>query len=267
MKKSLLILVFVLSLYSINAQNYGNGNGFVISSDYIPELDYKIIRWKHVQNVKMAEDCDFPDDYKSMWDDFLYLYNSDYTLVEEWGEVPLIKDCTGKTITIMEILKVIRDNDNYFYLFHVEVEGQTGYMRAFKEEADFYENGFWSIVDRIESSGKKWTIRNVRESSHFKVKERLFVRDKPGTNGTKKIYLFYKDEEAPGNNSFDGKYIKVKNVTEEKEVIDGIEGRWLNIEYENIEGWVFEGYVDCEVFWGYFEPNAIINLFFTYGQP
>lgn len=65
----------------------------------------------------------------------------------------------------------------------------------------------------------------------------------------------------------DGKTINVKKVTDEKEIIDGREGRWLNIEYENIEGWVFEGYVDETFFWGYFEPEAIIDMFFKYGQP
>ena len=78
--------------------------------------------------------------------------------------------------------------------------------------------------------------------------------------------MFYKDEELPGEYD-SGKWIKVKKVTDEKEIIDGREGRWLYIEYENIEGWVFEGYVFKESFWGYFEPEAIIDLFFTDGHP
>ena len=100
----------------------------------------------------------------------------------------------------------------------------------------------------------------------FDVRERLYVRDKPGTNGTKKIYLFYKDEELPEEYN-SGKLITVTKVTDEKEIIDGREGRWLYIEYENIKGWVFEGYVFKDFFWGYFEPEDIINLFFTDGCP
>lgn len=265
MKKNVLILFLIFSLYSVYAQNYGNGNGSIISEETYGDL--KVIRRKHVQTVKMAEDCDVPKDYKSLWKDFELLFASDYVIKQEGVDFPLIDDCSGKIINIKEIVKIISDDWKNPYLFYVEVEGKTGYMRAFKNECDLYEKGIWSIAGQIESSGRKWTIRTVKEAEWFKVKERLFVRDKPGTKGTKKIYLFYKDEELPEKDSSDGKYIKVKNVTEEKEIIDGIEGRWLNIEYKNIEGWVFEGYVFCEVFWGYFEPEAVIKLFFTEGQP
>ena len=78
--------------------------------------------------------------------------------------------------------------------------------------------------------------------------------------------MYYKDEELP-QEYHSGKDIKVKKVTEEKETIDGREGRWLYIEYENIKGWVFEGYVFCNMFWSYYEPEEIIGMFFTYGQP
>lgn len=267
MKKTFLILLSIFSLWSINAQNYGNGNGSIISEDTIHD-DWQIIRKKHIQTVKMAEDCDVPNDYKSLWKDFSLLYESDYTLIQEWGELPLISDCSGKIINIKEIINISR---NHYYnpdlfLFYVEVDGQTGYMRAFQTEWELYEDGRWSIVGQIESSGQKWNVRKVRENTMFDVRERLYVRDKPGTNGTKKIYLFYKDEELPEEYN-SGKLITVTKVTDEKEIIDGREGRWLYIEYENIEGWVFEGYVFKDFFWGYFEPEDIINLFFTDGQP
>ena len=61
-------------------------------------------------------------------------------------------------------------------------------MRAFQTEWELYEDGRWSIVGQIDSSGQKWNVRKVRENSMFDVRERLYVRDKPGTNGTKKIY-------------------------------------------------------------------------------
>ena len=267
MKKKILVLFLIMSLFSISAQDYGNGNGSIISEETTHD-DWQIIRKKHIQTVKMSEDCDVPNDYKSLWEDFYPLYESDYALVQEWGEVPLIKDCSGKTVNIKEIIKISRDHyyNPELYLFYVEVDGQAGYMRAFQDEWELYEDGRWSIVGQIESSGRKWTVRKVWESEMFDIRERLYVRDKPGTNGTKKIYLFYKDEELPGEYD-SGKWIKVKKVTDEKEIIDGREGRWLYIEYENIKGWVFEGYVFKDFFWGYFEPEDIINLFFTDGCP
>lgn len=264
MKKIILILFLFSSLCSVNAQNYGNGNGSIISEETFD--DCKIIRKKHVQIVKMSENCDVPEDYKSMWKEFRLLYESDHVLMQDWDEFPLIFDCSGKDINIKEIIKISYDNRRPLYLFKVEVEKQKGYMRAFEDEWDLYEEGSWSIDSHIESSGRNWTIRKVKESEFFDVRERLYVRDKPGVNGTKKIYLFFKDEELPEEYNR-GKIIKVKKVTEENEIIDGREGRWLYIEYENIKGWVFEGYVFKSFFWGYFEPEKIIDLFFTCGQP
>ena len=80
MKTTFLILLSIFSLWSINAQNYGNGNGSIISEDTIHD-DWQVIRKKHIQTVKMAEDCDVPNDYKSLWKDFSPLYESDYILI------------------------------------------------------------------------------------------------------------------------------------------------------------------------------------------
>ena len=264
MKKNVLIIFCFFTLCSINAQNYGNGNGAIISEETIDY--YTIVRRKHVQTVKMSDSCDVPEDYKSLWEDYSMLYASDSLLDNEYGLYPLIKDCSGKIINIKEIVKITSDGFDYPYLLHVEVEGKTGYMRAFKDECALYDQGIWSIIGQIESSGRKWTIRKIKDGGWFEIKDRLYVRDKPGTKGTNKVYLFYKDEELPDENQ-SGKRIKLKSVTEEKEIIDGIEGRWLNIEYENIEGWVFEGYVYCGHFYGYFEPEALFDMVFTYGQP
>ena len=174
----------------------------------------------------MSENCDVPKDYKSLWKDFTLLYNSDYVLMQEWGEAPLIFDCSEKKINIKEIIKINRNEhhddpylfyDDDLYLFYVEVEGKTGYMRAFDTEWNLYEDGRWSIEGQIESSERKW--------------------------------------------------ITITKVTDEKEIIDGREGRWLYIEYENIKGWVLKGYVSEEIFWRYYAPEEIIDMFFTWGQP
>lgn len=263
MKKLIAIftLIFTASLSPAFSQNYNNGNGTVIAEETWGDNELQIVRRKHVQTIKMAENIDFPEKNKALWEHYSYLYETKYCLIQEWGIFPLINDCSGKVIHIMEILKISRTGEEPYYTYYVEVEGKKGYMYA--EECDFYDKGYWAVVGRINSSGKQWTIRNARYNGWFWVKERLFVRDKPGINGTNKIYLFYKDEELPGEEQW-GTEIEVINATEEEETIDGKSGRWLEIVYNNIRGWVFEGYVICDLEFGW-TPEDHLELQFTCG--
>jgi uncharacterized protein YraI len=54
-------------------------------------------------------------------------------------------------------------------------------------------------------------------------------------------------------------------VTEETETIDGINDRWLKVNYNGIEGWVFGGYVDYERGGSrYLTPENIISDWLDY---
>lgn len=258
--KKLLATLFALLTPLAFAQNYNNGNGTILSEEAWGNLE--IVRRRHVQTVTMAENLDIPEKNKALWADFSNLYETKYALVQEWGKPPIIDDCSGKVVHIKEILKVSGARDYPYYAYAVEVEGKKGYM--YGEQCDFYDKGQWAVVGSIASSGRVWTIRTAKNSDNcYEIRERVFVRDKPGTKGTDKIYLFYKDAPLPDRSEY-GTEIKVINATEEQETIDGRTGRWLEIEYKNIRGWVFEGYATREFFWGW-TPEEVVTQLFTEG--
>jgi len=275
MKKLILIFTMIFAAAVSFAQNYNNGNGTIIAEETSENDGLRIVRRRHVQTVTMSEHADIPETNKALWKYYTYLYNTKRTLEQEFGITPLIDDCSGKEIHIMEILKIsnvyVAEHDpNYpyypYYAYYVEVEGQKGYMYAERDDsevANFYDKGYWSVEGSIFSSGKQWTIRNARHSGDFIIAERLFVRDKPGTKGTNKIYLFYKDTELP-EEAYLGTDVEVINVTEEQETIDGKTGRWLEIVYKDIRGWVFEGYVYYSLYYGW-SPEDCIEQQFTWG--
>lgn len=265
-KLTAMLFAFLVLAGAAFAQNYNNGNGTILSEETRGE--FEIVHRKHEQTVTMSENADILEPERILWDDFTLWENFSYrwapknVLEEECGVSPLIDDCSGKVIHIMEILKISRAGKNTHYAYYVEVEGERGYMYA--EDCDFYDEGYWSVVGSIFSSGRQWTVRNAKKSGHFEIKERLFVRDKPGTKGTNKIYLFYENAKLPEEYEH-GAYVEVIHATEEQETIDGKTGRWLEIKYKDIQGWVFEGYVDCTLFYGW-TPEDCVEMMFTYGR-
>ena len=106
---------------------------------------------------------------------------------------------------------------------------------------DPYYNNRYEIIEKIESSGKKWTIRRMDQT--ISIWERLNVRDRPGLGG-KKLFLLHDFEEGTRNPQ---ENYTVIAMTEETETIDGKTDHWLKIEYiPGKYGWVFGGYASVE---------------------
>ena len=94
-------------------------------------------------------------------------------------------------------------------------------------------------MQNINIGEKSWTIRKMAYQ-RVAVFERLNIRDKPGLIDTKVISKIIPTYENSQINLY------VSEVTEERETIDGITDRWLRINYNGINGWVFGGYTSVE---------------------
>ena len=91
-------------------------------------------------------------------------------------------------------------------------------------------------LGKIQSGNKIWNIRRLNQ--WISVWTNLNIRDKPGLSGNKISLIKYEGPQLNYN---------VIEITEESEIIDGINDRWVKIEYEKGKyGWVFGGYVSVE---------------------
>ncbi len=105
---------------------------------------------------------------------------------------------------------------------------------------DPYKDNRYEILERIQSSGKTWTVRALNEN--ISVWERVNVRDKPGLDG-KKIFLLNESLKSGVSQLT----LTKTAITEETETIDGITDHWIKVEYESGKfGWIFAGYASNE---------------------
>ena len=112
----------------------------------------------------------------------------------------------------------------------------SGYIASFR---DPYFDNRYEILDVIESSGKKWTVRSLNGVVSIYVN--LRIRDKPGTSGTNVVYTI-----RPGTTDPRQTTVDVIAITEEREKIDGKNDYWLKINYKDFTGWIFGGYASAE---------------------
>lgn len=104
---------------------------------------------------------------------------------------------------------------------------------------DPYGDGSWTISQIINTADYIWTIRKYR--SLFIVSEKLNVRNTPGIYGSTVIYQLLANEDDKEA------LIYSSEMTEETELIDGLNDHWIKIEYgKGKEGWIFAGYAYCE---------------------
>ena len=112
----------------------------------------------------------------------------------------------------------------------------SGYIASFR---DPYFDNRYEILEVIESSGKKWTVRSLNGVVSIYVN--LRIRDKPGTSGTNVVYTI-----RPGTTDPRQTTVDVIAITEEREKIDGKNDYWLKINYKDFTGWIFGGYAASE---------------------
>ena len=112
----------------------------------------------------------------------------------------------------------------------------SGYIAFFR---DPYFDNRYEILEVIESAGKKWTVRSIKQS--LSVWENLNIRAKPGINGTNVVYTI-----RPGTTDPRQTNVEVIAITEERDTIDGKNNYWLKINYKDFTGWIFGGYASAE---------------------
>ena len=210
-KRKILFAVMLILAFNGFAQTKEIANGTVIEKD-----SRKIVR-KHEQQLVI--------DYSA----------SDFQLVIY--DNPIKKNQIGNLQRKQEItIKQIIFLDEKETWFKIEYDNKEGYILYSSFINDPYKNDVWLPVEEIKSGSK--TYHTKKYASTYFVYTNLRIRDKPGLEGTK-IGLI----EATHS-----KYatVKTKEVTEEKETIDGITERWAKIEYNGITGWVFGGYLEIE---------------------
>jgi hypothetical protein len=234
MKRMLALLVLLTSVVIpgfSQSNNYANGNGTIIEIKTDGNIKW-VIR-KHIQSIKI--------DYSSR-NINLNIYDrpelENGTII---GEVNL-----NDNINITQVAEVTIA-DEYHYWVNVTTDNNiNGWIFCGKYEYKYaqfsipYFAGGWEILEYINIGGKSWTIRRM-VYQHVAVWEALNIRDKPGLVDTKVISRI-----IPPENTSPLVNLIVTEATEEMETIDGITDRWLKINYQGVEGWIFGGYTSVE---------------------
>jgi hypothetical protein len=227
------------------SNNYANGNGTIIET----KIDGNI-KWvfrKHIQRIQIGDLSRDVD---------LNIY--DKPTVENTNAIGKLK--LNDYVKITQIAEGNISN-NYYYWLNISTDNNIyGWIFCGKYDNTYaqfmvpYFNNRWEIIDDIRIYNKKWTIRKMI-AQMVSVWEVLNIRDKPGLIDTKVISkIIPPKDRSPQIN------LLVTEATEEKETIDGLTDRWLKINYQGVEGWIFGGYASVER--GgikYYIPEGIID--------
>lgn len=246
MKRIVLFFIILTSIVILGfsqSNNYANGNGTIIGTEIDENIKWTIR--KHIQSVKIGDLAN---------DENLNIYNKPV-----FGNGTIIgKLKLNDTINIIQVAEASAAN-NYYYCLKINTNNNiTGWIFCGKynyAQAKIYTpyfNNNWEIMQNINIGEKSWTIRKMAYQ-RVAVFERLNIRDKPGLIDTKVISKIIPTYENSQINLY------VSEVTEESETIDGITDRWLKIDYNGINGWVFGGYTSVERGgYKYYTPENII---------
>ncbi len=224
--------------------NYGNGNGTVISEK---EDDNQIVEIrKHIQTVKIGD-----------------LAKSEqriiYSDTKKSNVIYNLQD--NDEIYISEIWTVTTKKDNFHQVWlKVTANGKSGflcfsepyYSDYYKKTLDIslysipYANNKWEIIETINSSDKKWTVRKLTQTlAVFSNEDKVELRDKPGEIGTQIIaYVPSSYKNGQGQINFEIEAV-TEEIDDQKESIYGKE-RWVRITYSGKMGWIYGGYLSAE---------------------
>lgn len=185
-----------------------------------------------------------------------------WTLYDERSFQSVVVDTLklGDKIYISRMAEIELQDSYEVWLLAKKEHGNPGWMFLLECSKDRspefdvpYFDDRWSITRYIESSNRRWTIRKMLGQA-VSVWERLNIRDNPGVDGTNVIGLI-----VPRTDGYPAIHLEVFEVTEEEEIIDGLDDIWLKIEYEGVTGWIFGGYASVERGGAkYYTPKAMV---------
>lgn len=139
-------------------------------------------------------------------------------------------------IRINEIF-IIDSNEIWLNITHENINGYVLYEQSNERTVyDYYKDGFWQPVDTIQTGSTIW--HTLKCEASFFVYTNLNIRDTPGLTGLKIGMI----------SATQSKYVTVNTIeiTKETDTIDGKNECWAKIQYGNITGWVFAGYLEYE---------------------
>jgi hypothetical protein len=228
----LLLLTFVQFIFAL--PNYNNGNGTVLSE-------------KTENGIKITvRKCELEVVIGNLLDE---KYRDVYTACDKKNKIGKLHDNDKVKVLRMcrkDYLNEPKNEDGdmkgelWYNIKSDTMEGwiciYSGYIASFR---DPYFDNRYEILEVIESSDKKWTVRSIKQS--LSVWENLNIRAKPGTNGTNVVYTI-----RPGTTDPRQTNVEVIAITEERDTIDGKNDYWLKINYKDFTGWIFGGYASAE---------------------
>jgi hypothetical protein len=210
---------------------YNNGNGTIIETKN--KRDIKITVRKHLQRVQLAafllEYPDLTQSYKKV----IVYKNPDLGKENEIFELK-----TGDFINISEIHRYdnLKEETFFIWLKISMDEDQSGWINY--KTFDPYNDGVWTILETIETSSKKWTVRKLEQWMSV-YGDDINVYEKPGLAENNVLFNFSSNQQILSINTI--------AVTEEKETIGTLTDRWVKIRNEQGRvGWMFGGYAGVE---------------------
>lgn len=205
--------------------NYENGNGTIISSKKIGGAQ-TIIRKCEVNDILIGD---------LLSEENRSIYNS----VVFGREIGYLRD--NDRVNVKEVCTIAYVDSSSELWYKIETDTIEGWLKVnYSSYYDPYYANRYEIIDYIHGT-RNWTVRKMKQE--ITVTEKLNVRDKPGLEGNK-IFLLHDFEEG-SRTPFESHNIIA--MTEETDIIDGIEDYWLLVEYEkNKYGWIFGGYASQE---------------------
>ena len=238
MVNKMFILIIFISIsnymYSESVPNYNSGNGTIIFQNDTKDV------------IETIRKCNVDITIGDLAKENERIIYNDYTSKNTIGELQ-----DNDKIKVREIYRIEYKNEpkdkwdgvRGELWYKIEYNSSVGWICIISDYiykySDPYENNCWEIVEQIQSSGKKWTVRTIDQK--LAVWENLNIRDNPGVTGNKIIYTIRPNDTDPVQSNVD-----VIAMTEETETIDGRNDHWLKIEYKDYVGWIFGGYTTAE---------------------
>jgi hypothetical protein len=227
---------------SQNSDNYDNG--LIIKTDYIDNANW-IFR-KHVQKIPNDREFlnvfDFPD-------------GTEVITLENTRAINTLELAHKEDLHSTIWLKIKYD---------VEKEGwiQGGDINP-------YADGNGSVIETINTGDKDWTVIKLASQKLYAVNG-LNIRDKPGLTGTNVLFQINYDGEPFSFDYYDYMRVDILAMTKEKDTINDNTlsasertSPWIKIRTQNdLEGWVFGGYLDVWVRGGapkFITPENIVS--------
>jgi hypothetical protein len=246
------------------SNNYTN-NGSIISINNINNEEW-IIR-NHIQRIQLGDNYKIEGQIKKT--------NINIYQEPDLNNSIIIGNLNSRDFINIEQVAEIKINNIYFVWLNIVTDNNIkGWIYFGKYDYDKalynvpYFNNRWEILDYIYINDRIWTIRNMNNQQITIWNKIVNIHDKPGLIDTNIIARI-----IPPENIFSVIYLNIISATEEEENIDVDEfieliyftDRWLKINYNGIEGWIYGGYTSAVtneegVMLKYYTPENIISF-------